>query len=494
MKTLFISFITLTATALGASPPNIVIIYADDQGSGDFGLQNPGGKIATPNLDKLAAQGLRFTDGHSSSGVCSPSRYAMLSGRYHWRQGHGIVDVYGPPWFNQGRLTIPAMLREKGYRTACIGKWHLGWDWQAIRNPGLPILSPNAFDWSKPVPGGPLDRGFDYYFGDDVPNFPPYTWIENDRILVAPSVPFKATPAPTAGDEAGERMSGHDCRNGAMAAGWRLDAVMPRLTERAVEWIAAQKGSNQPFFLYWPWTAPHTPVVPIEKFKGTTKAGAYGDYLHQCDAHLGEVLAALDENGFAENTLVIFTSDNGAESIAYERIQKHGHRSSGSLRGVKRDLWEGGHRVPFLVRWPGKITPGKVSGELVSQVDLMATLAAVVDYRLPAGAAEDSYNLLPLWTLTAPGPRITIIHNTNKNAYAVRHLQWLLVDTKSGGVSKVPAWFDKENGYLPDDQPGELYDLSADLAQKNNLFAAQPDRVAELKSLLAGIRAKGQAR
>lgn len=486
----------LVPLAASAEPPrpNIVIIYADDQGYGDFSLQSPDGKIPTPHLDKLASQGMRFTDGHSSSGVCTPSRYALLTGRFHWRQGHGIVNGYGPSWFDEGRLTLPAMLREKGYRTACIGKWHLGWDWNAIRNPGTPLLAPDAFDWSKPVPGGPLAQGFDYYFGDDVPNFPPYTWIENDRVLIPPTVPFKASPTPMEDDEAGERMSGHDCRDGAMVAGWRLDAVMPRITERTVAWLGEQKDSEQPFFLYWPWTAPHTPVVPTAEFKGKTQAGPYGDFMHQCDAHLGQVLAALDANGLADNTIVIFTSDNGAESIAYERVRKHGHRSSGPLRGLKRDLWEGGHRVPFLVRWPGVIEPGRVSDALVSQVDLMATLAAVVAYDLPAAAADDSYNLLLLWTGNQSGPRDTIIHNTKPNDYAIRHQQWLLVDAKSGGQSVVPAWLQQEMGHAENEHPGELYDLSKDLAQEHNLFATEPGKVAELKAMLKEIRGKGQVR
>ena len=336
------------------------------------------------------------------------------------------------------------MLKEKGYRTACIGKWHLGWDWNAIRNPGKTQLAPDGHDWSKPVPGGPLERGFDYYFGDDVPNFPPYTWIENDRILIEPTVPFTPIPAPQPGDEGGERMAGHDSRHGAMVEGWRLDAVPPRIAERAAEWIAEQKDSEKPFFLYWAWTGPHTPIVPLPEFQGKTNAGPYGDFMHQLDFHLGQVLDALEEHGFKDNTLVIFTSDNGPEDIAYARIQNHGHFSSGPLRGVKRDIWEGGHRVPFVVRWPRAIKGGQVNDQLISQIDIMATLAAVTGSDLPKGAAEDSYNLLPVWTEGAPSPRTTLVHNTPANRYAIRHDDWLLIDNTSGGVSRVPDWFNEK--------------------------------------------------
>lgn len=474
--------------------PNILIIYSDDQGYGDFSAQNPEGKIPTPNLDRLAAEGIRFTDAHSSSGICTPSRYALLTGRYHWRQGHGIVGTHGQPWFDKDRFTVAHMLKEKGYRTACIGKWHLGWDWEAIRNPEKPRLSPDGHDWSKPVPGGPLERGFDYYFGDDVPNFPPYTWIENDRILRAPTVPFTPIPAPQPGDEGGERMSGHDSRDGAMVDGWRLDAVPPRVTERAVEWIAGQKDAEEPFFLYWSWTGPHTPIVPLPEFRGKTKAGAYGDFMMQLDFHLGQVIEALEENGLAENTIVIFTSDNGPEDIAYERIRKHGHQSSGSLRGMKRDIWEGGHRVPFVVRWPGKIAGGGVNNGLTSQVDIMATLAAITGSDLPKGAAEDSYNLLPMWIGNEASPRSTLIHNTQPRKFAIRHENWLMIDTASGGVSKVPGWFDEKFDYPGNSHSGELYNLTEDLAQQNNLWAENPGLIIEVRKLLGEIRRKGQVR
>ncbi len=482
------------AAALSAAElrrPNIVVLYADDMGYGDVAIQNPQSKIPTPHLDQLAREGTRFTDAHSSSGICTPSRYALLTGRFHWRKFHKIVQSFEPPVFDAAELTLPEMLKERGYRTACIGKWHLGWNWEAIMKPGVKPdptsgYAPDAFDWTKRIPGGPIDHGFDYYFGDDVPNFPPYTWFENDRVLIAPNVPRK-TPE-IIGEGAWE------ARPGPMVEGWDFFAVMPKLTEKAVELIAAQRGKAAPFFLYVPFTSPHAPIVPTPEFVGKSKAGGYGDFVVQTDDTVGRILKAIDELGARDNTIVVFSADNGPEHYAYPRIQNHEHRSVGPLRGLKRDLWEGGHRVPFIVRWPGVVKAGAVSAAMTSQVDLMATFAAVTGARLPAGAAEDSHDLLPVWKAQAPSPRRTMVHSTNPNGYAVRHDQWLLVATKTGAVTRVPPWFDPANNYAAHDQPGELYDLAKDLAQRENLYGKMPEKVSELQTLLAQVRAKGQVR
>lgn len=472
--------------------PNIVIIYADDMGYGDLGVQNPESKIPTPRLDRLARQGMRFTDAHSSSGICTPSRYALLTGRYHWRKFHGIVNSFDPPALDDDELTLAEMLKQAGYRTACIGKWHLGWDWQAIKRPGAGPpdpktgFPPDAFDWSLPIPGGPLAHGFDYYFGDDVPNFPPYAWIENDRLLEAPTEPLTITPETAEGN--------WEARPGPMCRDWDFYAVVPRLARRTVEWIGQQHGRDGPFFLYMPLNSPHAPIVPTAEFRGRSQAGGYGDFMAQTDDAVGQLMQALDDHGFADDTLVIFTSDNGPERYAYERVRRFDHRSAGPLRGLKRDLWEGGHRVPLVVRWPGRVPAGAVSDALISQIDLFATLAAVVGERVPDNAAPDSYNLLDVLTRGAPSPRTTIVHNTMPDAYAVRHGSWLLVEAPTGGVSQVPDWFDQQQGYARHDQPGELYDLSADLGQRQNLFGEAPGKAAELRSLLMQIRVKGQVR
>ncbi len=474
-------------------PPNILIVYADDMGFGDLGIQNSQSKIPTPNLDQLAGQGMLFTDAHSSSGICTPSRYALLSGRYHWRKFHKIVNSWEPSVFEPKQLTLPRMLKQKGYTTACIGKWHLGFQWDAIVKPDAkPVIrgrqkvwSADAFDWTKSIPGGPLDHGFDYYFGDDVPNFPPYAWIENDRVTQAPTVEYVPDPRPSEGAAEG--------RPGPMVAGWKQDQVMPTLTKRVTRWITERQGQKEPFFLYWAWTSPHAPIVPVKQWQGKTAAGGYGDFLAQSDDHLGDVLKALSDNGFAENTIVIFTADNGPENYAYPRVRNFQHRSMGELRGLKRDIWEGGHRVPFIIRWPNVVKPGTVTSDLISQVDLMATLAKVVDFQLPAGTAEDSFNQLDLWQ-GGKSQRTSIVHNTKANHYAIREGDWVLVDAPTGAISSVPDWFDLENGYTKNGLPAALYDLSNDLSQRKNLLLQYPEKVTQLRQLLKKTQAAGEVR
>jgi len=474
-----------------SSRPNIVILYADDMGFGDLGVQNPESKIPTPNLDNLAAQGTRFTDAHSSSGVCTPSRYAMLHGRYHWRKFHGIVNSFDQPILDDERMTLAELLKTKNYKTACIGKWHLGWDWNAIKRSGAELttspkkgqdgFAPSEFDWSKPIPGGPLSNGFDSYFGDDVPNFPPYAWFENDHVITEPTVPLSTSKATAEGS--------WEARPGPSVKDWDFWAVMPKLTEKAVEWIGQQK-QDEPFFLYFPFTSPHAPIVPTQDFVGKSKAGGFGDFVTQTDSTVGRVLQALKDSGFDQNTVVIFSADNGPEHYAYDRVQNFQHRSMGPLRGLKRDIWEGGHRVPFIIRWPGIVPSGKVNDGLLSQIDIFATVASVVGADIPVGSGGDSYNQLSFIKGESASARETLIHNTNANGYAVRNGDWVLIAAKTGAVSKVPAWFDEANGYTKNTHPGELYNLRDDLAQQHNLYAERPDKVQELSALLEQVRAQ----
>jgi len=483
------------AAAAAAEPvrrPNVVILYADDMGVGDVAAANPEAKFPTPHIDRLAREGTRFTNAHSSSGICTPSRYALLHGRYHWRKFHGIVNAFDQPVLDPGRTTLAELLKSQGYRTACIGKWHLGWDWEAIRRPGAEprrqgkqnVYGPDAFDWSRPIPGGPLDHGFDFYFGDDVPNFPPYVWFENDRVITPPTVELAIDGAPAEGN--------WEARPGPAVAGWDFHAVMPRLTERAVAWIDRQDRST-PFFLYVPFTSPHAPIVPAAAFAGRSRAGGYGDFVMQTDAAVGAVLDALQSRGLLDDTLVIFSADNGPEGYAYERVRAHGHRSMGPLRGVKRDLWEGGHRVPFLVRWPGRVPAGRVEDGLVSQIDLFATIAGFVGATIPPGegptaSAEDSVDQRPLFTGAGPSARDTLVHNTNPGGYAIRQGDWVLIDATSGGITAVPRWFDEANGYAGGGAAGELYDLRADPGQHHNRHADEPALVADMRRRLAAIR------
>lgn len=468
-------------------PPNIVIVYADDMGWGDLAAQNPESRVPTPNLDRLVAEGLRCTDAHSSSGICTPSRFALLTGTHHWRRFHGIVDSFGPSVFKAEDVTLPEMLRERGYDTACIGKWHLGWDWTALRRPGAePVqgqgYAPDDFDWTRSIPDGPLAHGFDHYFGDDVPNFPPYTWIRDDRVVAAPTLPLAVSPKSSEGTA--------ESRPGPMAEGWRQDVVMPRLTARVDAWLHEPARREKPFFLYFPWTAPHAPITPAGEFRGTSDAGGYGDFMRQCDHHFGEVLRALDELGLSENTLVVFTSDNGPEHYAYPRVRDFGHRSAGPLRGLKRDIFEGGHRVPFVVRWPGQIEAGRVSHALIGQVDLMRTIAAIVGHELPADAARDSIDQLAVWRGTRAVARTFHVHNTFKDRWAIRSGQWVLIDAPDGAHSRVPDWFLAAEGLAAGTGEGLLFDLDADLGQRHDLFDQRPEVVAELRALLASERAR----
>ena len=488
---------TLATTLSAQSAPNVVILYADDMGFGDLGANNPASKIPTPHLDRLAAEGVRFTDGHSSSGICSPSRYALLTGRHHWRDFHSIVGPFGGPVFKPGQLTLPQMLRQKGYATAAIGKWHLGWDWNAIRRPGTPKDSLHAgdFDWSLPIPGGPLDHGFDTYFGDDVINFPPYAWIEGNRFPRAPDITLTSTqkgkqitrfPSGAAAPKEGTWGS----RPGPALSDWNPHTVNPTLTQRTVDYILARQGQTTPFFLYVPFPSPHEPVIPQTEFRGRSQAGPYGDYVAETDAACGRILAALKQAGFAENTLVIFTADNGSEALAYARDQKFDHWSSAPFRGVKQDLYEGGHRVPFLMRRPGVLQPGRVSDALISQVDLMATLASLVGYALPSNAAEDSFDFLPYLRAETPvGPRRELVYNTQRDRYGCRDGDWVLIDAKTGDARPVPAaWSEKHRQPAEDDLPVELYNLKDDPGQRHNLAAAHPERVATMQARLKQLR------
>jgi arylsulfatase A-like enzyme len=479
---------------LAASPPNLVYILADDLGYGDLGSYNPQSKIPTPHLDRLAAEGMRFTDAHASDAVCTPTRYSLLTGRYAFRSRlkSGVLGPWAAPLIERDRLTVPGLLRQHGYTTLAVGKWHLGWNWpttdgQAPRSgDGL-----SNVDFTRPIGGGPLAAGFERFFGVDLPNYPPYVFIENDRTLGLPSV---AAPL----------RKGTFNRPGPMLPGWNLTNILPQLTARAVGNIEEAARSPKPFFLYFPLTAPHYPIVPVAEFKGRSRAGDYGDFVAQVDGVVGQVLAALARTGLATNTLVIFTSDNGPEVVeidpgAYARIRAYDHRSMAGWRGVKRDTWEGGHRVPFIARWPGRIPAGVVSGETICHVDLLATCAGLVGAQLPPGAGEDSYDLRPALfgeTNSQPIRPATVLHGAD-GKLAIRQGDWVLINAPTGegnGPRGEPGWFKQERGYATTNQfAGELYNLREDPAQGRNLYGEHPERVQRLKALLARYQAEGRS-
>jgi arylsulfatase A len=475
--------------------PNIIYILADDMGYGDMGCNNPESKIPTPNLDDLAAKGMRFTDAHAASSLCTPSRYNVLTGRYSWRTRlkRGIVWEWDSSLIEPGRLTVAHLLKQRGYATHCIGKWHLGWDWTTVdgdlAGPQLPFGEQNReiqqqrvdmgrrIDYAHRIDGGPVDRGFDSYFGVDVPNFQPYTWFENAQVMVAPTI---MKP---------DSMYGHP---GLMTPDWSLNAVVPELTRRAVSVIREAK---EPFFLYFPLTSPHAPIVPNEQFRGMSNAGKYGDFVCEVDWVVGEVMKALIAAGKADNTLLIFTSDNGPEAAAcdyegaYELARTTGHYSMGQWRGTKRDIWEGGHREPFIAYWPGAISAGTVCDQLVCLGDFMATCADITHTTLPPDAGEDSVSMLPLLQGQTNRPtRSHLLHHSGSGRFAIRSKDWVLIDAPSGGDFPEPEWFKTERSYRGHDYPGELFRLSTDCTEKENLYGKHPEVVEELSRLLENAK------
>jgi len=471
--------------AADARRPNIVVILADDVGFGDLRCYNPErGKILTPQLDRLASQGLRFTDAHSSSGVCSPSRYALLTGRYHWRTRlqTGIVGVFGPPLIAPDRLTIGGLARQHGYRTACIGKWHLGWDWpipadQRRLFPGArgnndeaPPTEAHLAAWrevfGREIPGGPTTRGFDEYFGTDVPNWPPYCFIENNRTV---GTPTEFLP---------RRLLGNNQASvqGPALKDWKLEGILPALGDRAIRFIAESARKTEPFLLYMPLTSPHTPLAVNPEWQGKSKLNSYADFVMETDAVVGRVLAALDKSGVADNTLVLFTADNGCASyIGVPALEQMGHYPSGPFRGYKTSVYEGGHREPFLVRWPGVVKPGSVCGQLAHQADLLATLAEILGARLPDTAGEDSFSLLPLLRGVDRPVREHAVSCAANGVPGVRLGRWKLI-AAGDGKAKV-----------------QLYDLAADPGETKNLAPEQPERVRELQALLEKLITDGRS-
>ncbi|HEY2016806.1 MAG TPA: sulfatase-like hydrolase/transferase [Bryobacteraceae bacterium] len=459
--------------AASPRPPNIVYVLADDLGWGDLDCYNPDSAIPTPYANRFAKEAVRFTDMHSPSSVCTPTRYGILTGRYCWRSRlkEGVLQGYSPSLIEPGRLTVPAMLKQRGYNTAGVGKWHLG------------LGDREKTDYTQPLRPGPVDRGFDYYYG--IPSsldFEPYLYFENDRPVEQPTATTKGSAEPP---------RGVFWRPGAIAPHFQFPEVLPTLTEKTVSLIRERaKTPEKPFFLYFAMPAPHTPWVPTQPFLGRSKAGLYGDFVAQVDDTFGRVLRALDEAKLSENTLVIFTSDNGAHWTPADKAAWP-HRANADWRGMKADIWDAGHRIPFLARWPGKIRPGTVSNQLGCLTDLMGTLAGVVNFKLPDNAGEDSYNLLPaLQGKSAKPIREAVVHHSNLGMFSIRAANWKLeLGLGSGGFS-TPAHTDP----VPGGPPGQLYDLSKDPAEADNVYLQHPDVVARLSALLDRYRQQGHSR
>jgi arylsulfatase A-like enzyme len=477
-----------------ARPPNVVFVLADDLGYGDVKCLNPEGKIATPNLDRIAAEGMRFTDAHSSSSVCSPTRYGILTGRYNWRSRlqSGVLGGLSPRLIEPGRLTVAALLKRHGYHTACVGKWHLGMDW--VRKPGkdvaeLSIESPGQVwnvEYGQPTRNGPTSVGFDYYFGISASlDMVPYAFIENDRVTKLPTE-----------DRAFPMMlgrTGGSTRKGPAAPGFDAADVLPELTRKAVAYIAdraedAKRG--KPFFLYLPLASPHTPVLPTARWQGKSGLNPYADFVMQTDAAVGEVLGELQRHGLAENTLLIVTSDNGCSPQArYEELVPKGHNPSYHFRGHKADIYEGGHRVPFLVRWPARVKGGAASDQVVCLTDLMATCADVLGVKLSDDAGEDSISFLPALLGKEGGRRALVSHSIN-GSFAVREGKWKLILCPGSGGWSAPRPGRDDASKLPLVQ---LYDLGNDVGERQNVQDKHPEVVPRLTKLLEKYVADGRS-
>jgi len=473
----FLSALTVLGVSIGnahaAETPNILLILTDDLGYGDPVCYNAESKIPTPNIDRLARGGMRFTDAHAPAAVCVPTRYGLLTGRYPFRTR---IDWRRRAVIEAGRMTLGSLLSEAGYATACVGKWHLGFD-------GGP-----DYDYTQPLPGGPVDRGFAHYFG--IPHsldIEPYYYIRGDKAARPPTEKIGASSSPD-----WSPIQGKFWRSGNIAPGFVHKEVLPRLAEESIAWLEERAGKEQPFFLYLALTSPHTPWLPAEKYRGKSGAGLYGDFVMHTDAVVGQVLQALDRLKLKDDTLVLFTNDNGP--IWYQRdIERFGHRANLELRGMKGDAWEGGHRVPFLARWPGRVKPGSVSGEMICQTDLLATFAALVDRKLPPDAGEDSFNILPalLGESGAEPIRPSMITQSSHRVLAVRRGRWKLIgQLGSGGFISKPSKIKPE----PGGPKGQLYNLAEDIGEQNNLWKERPEKVRELSELLEKLKKRGRSR
>lgn len=457
------------------SKPNIILLLADDLGYGDLSCLNPDSKISTPHIDRLATEGLTCTDAHSSSALCSPSRYGLLTGRYNWRSWLKslVLREAEPHLIETGRLTLASMLKESGYRTACVGKWHLGMDWVKT--------GPNTFDidYTQPLSHGPCEYGFDYFYGMEASlDSGPYTYIENDRVVKAPDGYTGYEPFPHMAPPGRDGWS-----YGPIAEGFKHEDVVPDFNQKVLDLLEDYSQDGKPFFLYYPTPAVHIPLVPTQEFRGKSKVGAYGDFVMELDACVGKILNKLDELGIADDTLFLFASDNGCSpAVDYAYMERCGHNPSYIYRGFKGDIYDGGHRIPFLIRWPRALPAGQACDDLICLTDVMATLAALVGYPLPQNAGEDSVSMLPLWTGKGRYMRRDAVHASADGSFGIRCGDWKLeICPGSGGVN----WTEGLEPLPEDGSLVQLYHMGNDAGERKNLCHRYPGMVAYLKTKLS---------
>ena len=478
-----------------AEGPHIVVILADDMGYGDVHALNPESRLATPHLDRLAGESLTFTDGHSPSAVCTPTRYGLLTGRYCWRTRlkRGVLGGYSRPLLTPQRATLGSLLQNCGYHTAAVGKWHLGMD--------LPLRAgqrqqesrwdgDGGVDFGGRITDSPLQHGFDSYYGVSASlDMAPYVYIRNDRFTMQPTQQQRAVKFP------------HFVRQGPRAEDFVMDKVLDRLTDEAVACIRRGAAAPQPLFLYLALTAPHKPAQPHPRFRGKTGLGEYGDFVAQVDAAVGRVLAAIDVAGIRNETLVVYSSDNGSymyrfdggkrrdhvEDVTVQGYRSEHHRANGPFRGTKADIYEAGHHVPLFVRWPGHTRPGTRCVQTVCLTDLFATCAEVAGAALSRDMAEDSFSLVRMLHGESVRRGAPVIHHSVGGMFAIRDGRWkMIAGNGSGGRAKPRG--------KPFSEPYQLYDLEADMGETRDVSAMHPEIVARLTSQLTTLRRAGRSR
>ncbi|MBF9015527.1 MULTISPECIES: arylsulfatase [unclassified Oceanispirochaeta] len=466
--------------------PNVIYFLCDDLGWGDVSLLNPESKIETPNIDKLGSSGLVFTDAHSGSAVCTPSRYSILTGRYCWRTKELKEDVNGgfsPGLIRDGRKTLASELKKQGYSTACIGKWHIGMDW-SVSEGSLPMqyLSDEMeddvqyrIDYLKDIKNGPLDAGFDYYYGLSASlDMPPYTWLENNRVVDIPDIIISG--------EYGERCF----RTGVGVSDWTHESVLPTIINKSKNYITECSKTDKPFFLYLPINGPHTPIVPKKEWIGKSGCGLYGDFIMEIDDYLGQISDTVKKAGIEDNTLIIFTSDNGPELFTHQYKENYSHSSTWKFRGYKRDNWEGGHRVPYIISWPSAVKAGRHTGQYVELVDIAATICDLVKIKISPDFCEDSYSMLPI-LLEDQGQSLRDfgIHHSSRGYWAVRMGKWkLLLHSGSGG---------NETACSEDGDIVQLYDMEKDPFESENIYKEHPELLLSIKQFCTDLIKNGRS-
>jgi arylsulfatase A len=472
-----------------ASHPNVLVILADDLGYGDLGCYNPNSQVKTPALDQLSREGLRFTDAHSGSAVCTPTRYGLLTGRHAFRSPlkQGVLGGYSPALIEQERFTLADLMKQAGYQTGVIGKWHLGLNWP-LQAGAQPEPKREAHQWpagknldiTANLVQGPADLGFDYsYIIPSSLDIPPYLYLENGKPTSRELVDIEGNNEPR----------GVFWRDGKAGKDFKLKETLDHLAGKAQQFLQKAGTDPKPFFLYLPLTSPHTPWLPSKDFQGTSGAGTYGDFVAHTDAVVGRVLKTLDSLGLKENTIVVFTSDNGADWKPGDKEKYPQHQANGILRGQKSDIWEGGHRVPFLVRWPEQVKRAGVADQTLCLSYLMATLATLTGQTLPANAGQDSFDFSPV--LTRPGYtkaiRPSVIHHSIAGMFSIRQGDWKYIEGQGSG-----GWSTDQSATKA--LPAQLYNLKKDLGETQNLLEKEPARANELRTLLARQIREGYTR